>query len=101
MDYADVNSANGCRSVKVATENIENSSGYVKAVMTISETVKDNTPDYEVFDTLYLSLTVEDLNQEVNLGTDTGGVLFGFNWGFGGVYGFCFSDGYGVYRGCK
>lgn len=40
--------------------------------MTIHETVKDNTPDYEKFDTLYLSLTVEDLEQEVNEGTDTG-----------------------------
>lgn len=64
--------------MEVATEKIDNSAGYVQAVMTISETVEGNTPDYEVFDTLYLSLTVEDLNQEVNLGTDTGGVLFWF-----------------------
>lgn len=51
---------------------MEDSSGYVKAVMSIHETVKDNTPDYEKFDTLYLSLTVTDLEQEINDGTDTG-----------------------------
>lgn len=46
--------------------------------MNINETVKDNTPDYEIFDTLYLSLTVTDLNQEVNDGTDTGKIVFIF-----------------------
>lgn len=60
-----------CRSVNVNTENVEDSSGYVRAILEIRETVKDNTPDYEKFDTLYLSLTVEDLNQEINDGTDT------------------------------
>lgn len=68
--------------MKVITENVEDSSGYVKAIMTISETVKDNTPDYERFDTLYLSLTVTDLNQEINDGTDTGNVLLEINLGF-------------------
>lgn len=64
------------RCVKVTTEPVVDSKGYVRAIMNIRETVEDNTPDYEIFDTLYLSLTVTDLNQEVNEGTDTGNVLF-------------------------
>lgn len=40
--------------------------------MLINEVVKDNTPDYEVFDTLYLALTVKDINQEVGTGTASG-----------------------------
>lgn len=40
--------------------------------MRISETVVGKTPDYEAFDTLYLSLTVTDLNQEINSDSDTG-----------------------------
>lgn len=43
--------------------------------MEIYETVEDNTPDYEKFDTLYLSLTVTDKEQEINNGTDTGNTV--------------------------
>lgn len=56
----------------VETEYIDGSKGYARAKLKINEIVKDNTPDYEKFDTLFLSLTVTDLNQYVNEGTDTG-----------------------------
>lgn len=49
----------------MTTLNIsETYGGYASAVLTINEVVADNTPDYEIFDTLYLMLVVTDLNQE-------------------------------------
>ncbi|XP_044264651.1 protocadherin Fat 4-like [Tribolium madens] len=42
----------------------------VSAKLTISETQKDNTPDYELFDTLYIYLKITDKNTEKNEGFD-------------------------------
>ncbi|XP_018321282.1 protocadherin Fat 4 isoform X3 [Agrilus planipennis] len=59
-------------SVLVETKNIsEGPGGYARAVLTVNEIIANNTPDYERFDTLFLTLKVEDLNQEVNDGTAT------------------------------
>lgn len=51
--------------ITVTTQNIsEIYGGYARALLTVNEVVDDNTPDYEIFDTLYLMLVVTDLNQE-------------------------------------
>lgn len=68
---------NSCRCIVVITTDISGGEayGYARANLTINEVVLDNTPDYEVFDTLYLTLVVEDINQVVGVGNDTGQIF--------------------------
>lgn len=46
--------------------------GYVKGVLLVNEIRKDNTPDYEMFDILYLHLIVEDEDQIIEPKVDEG-----------------------------
>nr|AHJ10508.1 cadherin [Alphitobius diaperinus] len=53
--------------IKVETELVENGKrNQVKAKLTIIETQRNNTPDYETFDNLYIALIVTDNNTEVS-----------------------------------
>lgn len=49
----------------------ENNLGQVRAELSIIETVRNNTPDYEIFDVLYIYLQVNDLNTEEGDGFDS------------------------------
>lgn len=46
------------------------------AVLYIDEINPNSTPDYEKFDALYLTIVVEDKNQEINSGTASGKKMY-------------------------
>ncbi|KAF5278618.1 hypothetical protein FQA39_LY00660 [Lamprigera yunnana] len=50
--------------IHVETER-SSSSTTVNAILKINEIIEDNTPDYELFDTLYISLVVTDEKQDI------------------------------------
>ena len=58
--------------INVETVPDPDNSKVVTAKLSIKETQKASTPDYEVFDNLYITLVVTDKNQEEGDGTDSG-----------------------------
>lgn len=59
-----------CSFISVETEKIN--SNTAKATLTINEVCRNNTPDFEKFDTVYISIQVTDNNQTINTKTATG-----------------------------
>lgn len=59
-----------CRFILVETDPKNAKSA--RAVLSINDICENNTPDFEKFDTVYISIQVTDINQNINRKTDTG-----------------------------